>query len=91
MASVMETAIDKLGRVVIPKRIRDELGLEPGDVLRIETTAGGGIRLEPAREADLFAVVGGVLVYRGKAAGDLMNAVRRDRDQRARKVIPRTR
>lgn len=39
----METAIDAAGRIVVPKRLRDALGLQPGQVLEI--TAGDG-RLE---------------------------------------------
>ncbi len=47
----MRTTIDKAGRVVIPKALRDRLGLVPGEVeltedgtaLRIEAVAGGGL------------------------------------------------
>jgi AbrB family looped-hinge helix DNA binding protein len=39
----MRTAIDKAGRLVVPKSLRDELGLEPGQ--EIELTARDG-RLE---------------------------------------------
>jgi len=28
----METTLDKFGRIVIPKRVRDDLGLKPGAV-----------------------------------------------------------
>jgi AbrB family looped-hinge helix DNA binding protein len=41
----METTIDAAGRVVIPKRLRDEVGLRPG---RVELVVdGAGIRIEP--------------------------------------------
>ena len=29
----METTLDRFGRVVIPKQVRDDLGLKPGAVL----------------------------------------------------------
>lgn len=46
----MRTTIDKAGRLVIPKALRDQLGLTPGEVevsadgaaLRVEAIAGEG-------------------------------------------------
>jgi AbrB family looped-hinge helix DNA binding protein len=41
----MRATIDKAGRLVIPKRLRDDLGLRPGEV---EVHAdGAGLRVEP--------------------------------------------
>ncbi|MBM3693372.1 MAG: AbrB/MazE/SpoVT family DNA-binding domain-containing protein [Actinobacteria bacterium] len=41
----MRTTIDKAGRLVIPKQLRDHLGLQPGEV---EVTAdGAALRVEP--------------------------------------------
>ena len=34
---MLTVTIDKAGRIVIPKRVRDELGLEPGDKLTLES------------------------------------------------------
>jgi AbrB family looped-hinge helix DNA binding protein len=40
----MRATIDKAGRLVIPKQLRDEVGLRPGEV---EVTASGaGLRVE---------------------------------------------
>lgn len=47
----MRTTIDKAGRVVIPKALRDEVGIAPGEVdvvadgsgLRIEAVSGDGL------------------------------------------------
>lgn len=47
----MRATIDKAGRLVIPKKLRDELGLAPGEVevvadgaaLRVEPIAGGQV------------------------------------------------
>ena len=36
----MQTTIDSAGRIVVPKRLRDELGLQPGQVLELEITDG---------------------------------------------------
>lgn len=47
----MRTTIDKAGRLVIPKALRDQVGLRPGAV---EVTADGtGLRLEPLAEESL--------------------------------------
>lgn len=41
----MKATIDRAGRLVIPKQLRDHLGLRPGEV---EVTAeGAGLRVEP--------------------------------------------
>ena len=36
----MRTTIDAAGRVVVPKRLRDELGFKPGQVLDLEVRDG---------------------------------------------------
>jgi AbrB family looped-hinge helix DNA binding protein len=41
----MRTTIDKAGRVVIPKILRESLGLVPGEVEI--TRDGAGVRVEP--------------------------------------------
>lgn len=41
--------MDRAGRVVIPKSLRKELQLKPGDTLKLETT-GDHITLFPERE-----------------------------------------
>jgi AbrB family looped-hinge helix DNA binding protein len=47
----MRATIDKAGRLVIPKPLRDHLGLRPGEV---EVTAdGAALRVEPLVEDSL--------------------------------------
>ena len=38
------------GQVTIPKRVRDYLGLSPGDKVRFEYTEDGAVRIMPPRE-----------------------------------------
>ena len=47
----MQATIDRAGRVVIPKQIRDALGLWPDTKLEI-TIDGGGLWLEPVRQRE---------------------------------------
>jgi AbrB family looped-hinge helix DNA binding protein len=47
----MRTTIDKAGRLVIPKQLRDHVGSRPGEV---EITVDGtGLRVEPLAEESL--------------------------------------
>ena len=55
---------DKAGRVVIPKSLREELRLEPGDSLEMETT-GESITLRPVRGNGQLRKEQGVWVFYG--------------------------
>jgi len=54
--------IDKAGRVVIPKRVREELRLEPGDSLELENV-GERITLRPVRGTGSLRKEHGVWVF----------------------------
>lgn len=54
--------IDKAGRVVLPKHIRDELAINPGDRLKI-SIHGNELTLRPTREASGFVKRGRALVF----------------------------
>ncbi len=81
----METTIDRFGRVVIPKRLRDEHGLHAGSTLVVEESEDG-IVLRPAAEETPLVHRGGVLVFAGHATTDLRNAVRSHREERVAQV-----
>ena len=55
--------LDKAGRVVIPKPLRDELRLEPGDTLELESE-GERVMLRPVRSATPLRKERGVWVFR---------------------------
>jgi AbrB family looped-hinge helix DNA binding protein len=58
--------LDKAGRVVLPKRLRDELHLAPGDTLELELELEGDrVTLRPIRSASPLRKEQGVWVFRG--------------------------
>lgn len=77
----MEATLDKFGRIVLPKKVRDDLELGPGAVLEVEEV-GQEIILRPTREEPQLVEKGGVLVFAGRAAGDLGLAVKAQREER---------
>ena len=59
----MRTTIDKAGRLVIPKVLRDRLGLRPGEV---EVTAdGAALRVEPVAADHLVEEAGRLVIPEG--------------------------
>jgi AbrB family looped-hinge helix DNA binding protein len=76
--------MDKAGRVVIPKPLRDELHLEPGDALEMESS-GEQITLRPVRGTGPLTKEHGVWVFRtGQplAASVTDEMLRSDREER---------
>jgi len=79
----MKSTLDRFGRVVVPKKMRDRLGLRAGAAIEIEET-DGHLLLRPADDAPPLLMKDGILVFTGAAQGDLEAAVTADRNERAR-------
>ena len=73
----MRTTIDKAGRLVVPKALRDHLGLHSG-VVEI-TAEGASLRVDPVFE-DLLVERGGRLVIPASDATVTDQFVRESRD-----------
>lgn len=76
--------LDKAGRVAIPKPLREELHLEPGDALEMES-AGEQITLRPIRGAGPLRKEQGVWVFyagRPLTASSTDEILQRIRDER---------
>lgn len=79
-----KVTLDRAGRVVLPKTLRDQMHLSPGDTLDI-TVKGDEMTLRPRRGATPLQKERGVWVFRsGKplTAGDTEETLRNIRAQR---------
>jgi AbrB family looped-hinge helix DNA binding protein len=65
----MHASIDRAGRIVVPKALRDELGLVAGTTVDI-TRYGAGLQLIPAGRTARLVEEGGVLVATGETEID---------------------
>src|SRR5436305_7899640 len=94
MALMITTlTLDKTGRLVLPKPVRDELQLKPGDSLELESSEER-IVLRPARGHARMRKKHGIWVLHGGAplsAGVVRETIRRVREERERKVLGKTR
>jgi AbrB family looped-hinge helix DNA binding protein len=81
--------LDKAGRIVLPKPVRDELQLSPGDSLEVESSEER-IVLRPARGRGQMKKENGVWVFdSGEALSEetVRKTMRKVRDQRSRKAL----
>ena len=78
----MEATVDAVGRIVVPKALRDALGLTAGSTVDI-SRYGAGLQLIPTGRTARLVDEAGVLVATGDTAIDddvvfaLIDAVRR--------------
>lgn len=86
----MNIHMDKLGRIVVPKRLRDRFGLRPDTALDLQELADGfSLRVPKARPA--LVKVDGLWVHQGTPpAGlnwdDTVAAVRQERHEQLERL-----
>ena len=80
---VVEATLDKFGRIVIPKKIREDFNLRPGSPIRIEE-GKGEILLKPIEGEPTLIEEDGVLVFTGILLEDIGNQIDAVRQQRSR-------
>lgn len=82
----MVTTLDKFGRVIIPKKIREHLGINLGTTLNISED-GARIVIEPVQEKEPVIDKNGILVFTGKLDGKRGDFILDDRNQRMKKLL----
>ncbi|HEX3470307.1 MAG TPA: AbrB/MazE/SpoVT family DNA-binding domain-containing protein [Silvibacterium sp.] len=83
----MHVKIDQAGRIVLPKPVRDRMGLHKDSELELEETAEG-IMLKPVEQEPLWRRENGRLVFIGRPVGKVNwdRIVDEDREARMRKI-----
>jgi len=81
----MTLRIDKAGRVILPKPVRDRLGLREGTALEMQETQDGVI-LKAVENRPAMTRRDGLWIYTGElpAGFDTVQAIRDDREDRIR-------
>lgn len=82
----MQVSIDKFGRVLIPKAVREHLGIKPGSVLEI-TEKDHEILLRLLTKKNPLQRKGNVLVFTGEASDDLESAIENEREKRLKDLF----
>jgi AbrB family looped-hinge helix DNA binding protein len=79
--------LDKAGRVLIPKFLRQQLHLGPGDTLRLDSE-GEQITLRPMRPKALLKKEQGLWVYHGEPTdASVTSVIDEVRAKRARELL----
>lgn len=81
----METSVDRFGRIVIPKKIRDDFNLKAGTPIHI-SESDQAIILTPVQGEPNLRLKEGVLVFTGKPIEDLGDAVIKHREDRIKSI-----
>ncbi len=85
----MKVKMDGSGRLVLPKPVRDRLGLAAGDALELESS-GDQLTLRPVRERGSVQKEHGIWIFRGGrslSAELVRETLERTRDERASSVV----
>ena len=77
----MQTTIDRFGRIVLPKKLRENFNLEPGSQIRIEES-GQDIILKPIHGEPNLRLKEGILVFSGTPLKNIDNALAEHRQVR---------
>jgi AbrB family looped-hinge helix DNA binding protein len=83
---VMVTTIDKFGRIIIPKKFRERIGISSETTLNISED-GKKIIIEPVEDNNPVVEEDGILVFTGKLEDKEKDLLRGDRNKRIRKLL----
>jgi AbrB family looped-hinge helix DNA binding protein len=78
--------LDKYGRILIPKKVREQLNISTETKLNIDED-GNRIIIERMNDESPIIEKEGVKVFTGKLKGDFEEALENDRTQRMKKLL----
>ncbi len=86
----MEVTIDRFGRILIPKKIREELALEPGTPICLEMV-NGTLTLSPKYTRLVEQKIGNLIVFDLPGSEepvdfDIVELIKESREERDKKV-----
>ena len=87
MIMKFKTKIDNFGRIVIPKKIRDEFGISKSSEIEINTTDNDEIIIKSGTGKPFIEDRDGVLVVCSKPVGSLEGILEGDKGKRIRKIL----
>jgi AbrB family looped-hinge helix DNA binding protein len=80
-------SVDKAGRVVLPKSLREKMRVEPGDDLLVEVE-GDRITLQPIRQHAPLIKEHGIWVYQGEPSdSSIPELIDAEREKRIRGLM----
>jgi AbrB family looped-hinge helix DNA binding protein len=80
--------LDRAGRVLIPKTLRQEWRLNPGDTLQLDILGEEAVTLRPVRPKALLKKEMGVWVYQGETTTASIPAlIDHEREKRLRELL----
>ncbi len=84
----IKLTIDKSGRIVVPKLLRERLGLKPGTELEV-VDQPGGMLLRTVEERPALVKIDGLWVHRGVAQPDANwdRVIQEVREERVESVL----
>jgi len=82
----MITTLDKFGRIIIPKRLREDLGINSETALNISED-NKRIVIELVKEKTTIVNRDGILVFTGKLEKKRIDLIKSDRNKRMRKLL----
>ncbi|MBM3710237.1 MAG: AbrB/MazE/SpoVT family DNA-binding domain-containing protein [Actinobacteria bacterium] len=77
--------IDRFGRIVIPKKIRNDFGIQPGNDLIIKESREGFL-ITPVKEKEIISEEDGFLIITPSSDIDFENLLENLREERMKKI-----
>ena len=87
MVMKFKTRIDRFGRIVVPKKIRNDFGFSVNSEVEIETTADNNIIIHPKPVKPFVLDKDGVLVVFSEPTEPFENFLIKDRNERIEKTL----